>query len=140
MLIEIRKAFFLNKGAELMLYAVLDKMKEMYPDAKFAMAPHPLAAPYEKRIKLQLYQKPDIWKYGFQWGKAFNFMPKIIRDMYGIVLDKEIDIVIDAGGFAYSDQWGEKSSLGLQNSCRSWKKMALKSFYYHKHLVHLKIL
>jgi len=126
MLIEIRKAYFLNKGAELMLYAVIDKMKEMYPDAKLAMAPHPLAAPYEKRIKLQLYQKPDIWKYRIQWGKVFNYVPKYIRTMYGIVLDKEIDLVIDAAGFAYSDQWGKQAALGLKSSCRAWKKNGTK--------------
>jgi polysaccharide pyruvyl transferase WcaK-like protein len=122
MLIEIRKANFLNKGAELMLYAALEKMKEAYPDAKFAMAPHPMAAPFEKRIKLGLYQKPDIWLYGFQWGRLFNWVPKVIREMYGVVLDKEIDVVLDAAGFAYSDQWGERASVGLASSCKSWKK------------------
>jgi polysaccharide pyruvyl transferase WcaK-like protein len=127
MLVEVRKAGFTNKGAELMLHAVLDKMKAEYPGAKFAVAPHPIAAPYEERIKLGLYQKPDIWKYGVQWGKIFEFVPNFIRNMYGIVLDKEVDVVIDAAGFAYSDQQGKNASLGLAKACKRWKKGGTKT-------------
>ena len=126
MIVEIRKAGFLNKGAELMLYAILDKMKREFPVAKFAMAPHPVAAPYEERIKLHLYQKPDIWRYRFQWGKVFSLIPRFFRKMYGVVLDREIDVVLDAAGFGYSDQQGRNASLGLANACKRWKKNGAK--------------
>jgi len=122
LVIEIRKAGFLNKGAELMLYSILEKMKEAYPTAKFVMAPHPEAAPYEERIKHQLYQKPDIWMFGIQWAGVFNLIPKVFRKMYGIVLDREVDVVIDAAGFAYGDQQGENATLGLADATKRWKK------------------
>ena len=61
-LIEIRKAGFVNKGAELMLYAVLEKMKQEFPDAEFAMAPSRSteSAPYLKRAELGLFQKAHL--------------------------------------------------------------------------------
>ncbi len=42
--------------------------------------------------------------------------------MYGVVLDKEVDVVIDAAGFAYSDQWGDDPSIELAQSVKTWKK------------------
>lgn len=128
MIIEIRKAGFVNKGAELMLYAVLEKMRERYPEAKFAMAPSvsTASAPFQKRMELGFYQKAQLWRKGFQFGVFANLIPAKIRDMYGIVLNSEVDIVIDAAGFSYSDQWGVGSSLELSDSCKRWKRNGAK--------------
>lgn len=127
-LIEIRKVNFVNKGAELMLYAVLEKMKQAYPDAKFTMAPHgsTSSTPYLKIAELGFYQKAHFFYKRFQFGVFAKFIPAKIRDMYGIVLDSEVDIVIDAAGFSYTDQWGEFSCLELADSCKRWKKNGTK--------------
>jgi polysaccharide pyruvyl transferase WcaK-like protein len=127
-IIEIRKVGFINKGAELMLYTILEKMKKEFPDAEFAMAPSvsTASAPYSKRAELGLYQKTQLWHKGFQFGFLANFIPAKIRNMYGIVLDKEVDIVIDAAGFSYSDQWGKYSCLELADSCKRWKNNGTK--------------
>lgn len=128
MIIEIRKAGFVNKGAELMLYAALYKMKEAYPGAEFVMAPglKNSSAPYSKRAELGFLQKAWLWRYGIQWGDLAKLAPKKIREMYGVVLDREIDIVIDAAGFSYSDQWGIGSSRELARSAKRWKKRGAK--------------
>jgi len=121
MLIEIRKAGFLNKGAELMLLSVLEKIKNEFPDAVFAMSPT-ANAPYLNRARSGFYQKAQLWRYGFQFGVFANLIPSKIRRMYGVVLNEEVDIVIDAAGFSYSDQWGKHSCSELANSCKRWKK------------------
>lgn len=126
MFIEIRKAGFVNKGAELMLYATLEKMKEFYPSAKFAMAPSLVSAPFEKRMALGFYQKAQLWRKGIAFNSLANLIPKKIRQMYGIVIDKELDVVLDAAGFSYSDQWGVNSSQELASSCKRWKKNGTK--------------
>jgi len=124
-LIEIRKAGFVNKGAELMLYAVLERMKKEFPDAEFVMAPS-ASAPYLKRAELGFYQKAQLWRKGFQFGFLAKFIPAKVRNMYGVVLDSEVDIVLDASGFSYSDQWGKLSCLELADSSKRWKKNGTK--------------
>ncbi|MFW5803698.1 MAG: polysaccharide pyruvyl transferase family protein [bacterium] len=119
--IEIRKVQFVNKGAELMLYAVLDKMKQEYPDARFVMAPGKNSS-FEKRGELQLWQKAWLWKYRIQFGDLARFIPKMVREQYGIILDREIDVVLDAAGFAYSDQFSGKSCSELARSSKRWQK------------------
>ncbi|MFO8054916.1 MAG: polysaccharide pyruvyl transferase family protein [Bacteroidales bacterium] len=119
--IEIRKAGFINKGAELMLYAILEKLKPMYPEARFIMAPHK-NAPFEKRAALKLWQKAWYWRYKVQWGDLAGLLPKKTRESYGIVLDREVDVVLDAAGFAYSEQLSEKTCTELARSCKRWKK------------------
>ncbi len=120
-LIEIRKAAFVNKGAELMFCAILEKMKQEFPDAKFVMETD-RDAPYEKRALLGLYQKPRFFRFGVQLGECFRFFPEKFKDKLGIVDDKQVDVVLDAAGFAYSDQWGVRSSQELANSCKRWRK------------------
>lgn len=124
MIIEIRKAGFVNKGAELMLHAALQKLRARYPDATYVMAPTPAKAeqPFRKLVQLGFYPKAWLWRYGIQWGTLANFAPRPLREMYGVVLDKEVDVVIDAAGFAYSDQWGENPCAELAQSTRRWKK------------------
>jgi len=124
MIIEIRKAGFVNKGAELMLHAALQKLKTRYPDATFVMAPTTEKSdhPFRKLVQLGFYPKASLWRYGIQWGGLANFAPRPLREMYGVVLDKEVDVVIDAAGFAYSDQWGDDPSIELAQSAKRWAK------------------
>lgn len=126
MLIEIRKTAFINKGAELMLNAALQKMRSVYPDARYAMAPNLRSAPYHKRAELGLYQKAWLQRYKVQWGHLAALAPRKIRELFGIVLDKEIDVVLDAAGFSYSDQWGPGATFELAKSCMRWRKQGTK--------------
>lgn len=128
MIIEIRQAGFVNKGAELMLHAVVQKLRERYPDVKLTMAPVYGGAPdtFEKMADLKLYPKAWFWRKGFDFGRFAAFIPKRLRTLYGLVLTKEIDVVIDAAGFAYSDQWGVHSSKELSVSSALWRKNGTK--------------
>ncbi|SOC57446.1 colanic acid/amylovoran biosynthesis protein [Chromohalobacter canadensis] len=128
MIVEIRKAGFINKGAELMLYAVMQKVKERYPDAILVMAPtHSNSSqPFKKFAPLGLFPKASLWRKGVQFGSLANIVPKKIREMYGIILDSEVDVVLDASGFSYSDQCGVGSSRELASSSRKWKKKGTK--------------
>lgn len=128
MIVEIRKAGFINKGAELMLYAVMQKVKSRYPDATLVMAPsHANASqPFHKFAPLGFYPKAFLWRKGIQFGSLASFVPKKVREMYGVVLDQEVDIVLDAAGFSYSDQWGVSPSRELAVSSKKWKKNGTK--------------
>ena len=122
MIIEIRNVGFVNKGAELMLYSILDKMRKIYPTALYAMAPNivPDETPFSKRAELGLFQKASFWYKDLQFGKMACVIPQSVRNMYGIVLDSEIDVVLDASGFLYSDQWEGKYTRQMANSCKRW--------------------
>lgn len=128
MIIEIRKAGFVNKGAELMLRAIMEKVKSAYPDAILTMAPSTANGPqpFRKVVDHGFYPKSSLFRYGFQLGDLARFAPLKLREMYGIVLDRDIDVVIDAAGFSYSDQWGDRSSLELSHSAARWRKQGTK--------------
>jgi colanic acid/amylovoran biosynthesis protein len=120
--IEIRKAGFVNKGAELMLLSAIKKLKEREPGVNVAVAPHLVDAPYTQRAKLGLFQKASIYKFRREWGDIFKFIPKVIRRQYGIMLDSEVDVVLDAAGFAYTDQWGEGACRELCALTKRWRR------------------
>lgn len=124
MLIEIRKAGFINKGAELMLHAIIKEVKNRYPDVQFIMAPTTLAGsqPFHKLLSLGFYPKAWFWRYCIQWGIFAKLLPYKIRQMYGLILDSEVDVVLDAAGFAYSDQIGLDDIKELASSSKEWKK------------------
>ncbi|ELB2749054.1 polysaccharide pyruvyl transferase family protein [Vibrio diabolicus] len=92
-----------NKGAELMLTALKNKISERYPDAQFVLEPY---SNYLDRAPHGVLQKFWFTVRGVQIGFLGNFIPKKFRQKFGIVLDSEIDIIVDASGFAYGDQWG----------------------------------
>jgi colanic acid/amylovoran biosynthesis protein len=121
MIVEIRGVGFINKGAELMLSAILDRVGAACPDTTFTVAPNVNGRPYENLVTLGIY--PKIWfsRYGVQWGYVANWLPRQLLQLYGLKTDKEVDVVLDASGFAYSDQWGDTESIKMAKWVRRWK-------------------
>ena len=128
MIIEIRKAGFVNKGAELMLRAIMERVQAAYPEALLTMAPTHSGAsmPFRKVVDHGFYPKASLYQYGFQLGDLAGLAPRKLREMYGVVLDRDVDVVIDAAGFSYSDQWGDRSSRELAHSAARWRKQGTK--------------
>ncbi|MCW8194214.1 polysaccharide pyruvyl transferase family protein [Proteobacteria bacterium 005FR1] len=128
MIIEIRKAGFTNKGAELMLCAAMQALQSKYPNAVFTIAPthHKGDFPYSRYSKKGLYPKAWFWRLGVQWGDFAGVLPRKLREMYGMILDREVDVVVDAAGFAYSDQWGLTHTAELAKAARRWRKRGTK--------------
>lgn len=128
MIVEIRRTGFINKGAELMLHAVVQQLKSRYPDATLVVAPSHAHSvrPYHKFAPMGLHPKACLWRWGLQLGDLAGIFPAKLREMFGVVLDKEIDVVLDAAGFAYSDQWGLEPSKELARSARRWRKNGTK--------------
>lgn len=124
--IEIRKTQFVNKGAELMLHAILQSLDSNISEKKIVMAPRPVLNPYEKFSRLGIYPKAHMEYKGIQWGVLAKYIPKKLRELYGIVTDKELDVVLDAGGFEYTDFWPDKITEELARSSKKWKKQGTK--------------
>ncbi len=103
MLYEIKGIGFTNKGAELMLAAVQDAVRCFDPDARFCAIPD---APYAQRCRFGLLQKITQRFRGVHEGRLGEFVPAAIRARYGLVTEKEVDVVLDASGYAYGDPWG----------------------------------
>jgi polysaccharide pyruvyl transferase WcaK-like protein len=128
MVIEIRNAGFTNKGAHLMLLAVIDKITERFPAAKLTMVPSDPSGDqsFEDFAKLGIFPKVSLTKWGVPFGDAIALLPKKLRDRYGLVADYEVDVVLDASGFAYSDQWGIYPCRELARSSRRWSRRGTK--------------
>jgi len=128
MIIEIRKAGFRNKGAELMLLAVVARLRAAYPEATLTMVPSAPngSQPFAKLTALGFYPKASLNRRGIEFGDAAGLIPGRLRRRYGLVLDREVDVVIDTAGFAYSDQWGIESTLELSRATRRWRRHGTK--------------
>lgn len=124
MLVEIKGVQFINKGAELMLHAVIQKLEQDIPEAKIVLDPKP-SSPYEKRAKLGALQKLSFRKLFIDLNQVSYWLPKRLRDSlrkkWGIVMEADIDLVLDASGFAYGDQF---RPIIIQQMCSEVKRAA----------------
>lgn len=113
MFIEIKGVEFENKGAELMLVSILQRMKTYWPDAKLVIAPSN-KSPYLKRADLGAYQKLNVRKSYLDLNGLTDYIPAMVRNWlkkWGIVTEADIDVILDACGFSYSDQWGTEMRI-----------------------------
>jgi polysaccharide pyruvyl transferase WcaK-like protein len=110
LIVEIKGVQFVNKGAHLMLLAVLRELHARFPEARISLAPNP-NSPYAARAGLGALQALHL-----RWRNldlsAADWLPQGLRTRllrYGIVMEASTDAVLDASGFAYGDAWPERS-------------------------------
>jgi len=129
-LIEIKGTQFINKGAELMLHAIINKVKVLWPHAEICLAPD-MNSPYLSRARICAYQKLNVRKNVIDLNGLFYFFPTFIRrylkNTWGIVTEADVDIILDASGFLYGDQW---STLILRQTAIETKRMKRKKKHY----------
>lgn len=104
-----------------MLRAIVQEIHLRMPEAKLVMVPD-YAYTFCERGSLCLYQK--LWLYwgGIRWGNAASFVPRWLRRKFGVYLDKEIDVVLDAAGFVYSAQLPRSRFREIAASSVKWKR------------------
>lgn len=103
--IEINGTGTHNRGAELMAIAASQRIRASFPDARIVVS-----SCFGKPSDIEKYGLARTWEHrGFVRGKiktAISYM--LSRLQRNVVEPIEVDVVLDASGFAFSDQWGEK--------------------------------
>lgn len=100
MIIEVTGTNTRNKGAELMLVAIREQLGG-HPDVELAV--DQFFGSYSDRARHELLQKVTL----NGWGRsrvAVQLMPTEFRRAFGLVRDDEVDVLLDASGFAFGDQ------------------------------------
>lgn len=113
-----------NKGAELMLYAILQEIEKRDQDAVVYLANIPQGLSYIK-TPLHLKQK-TVWKvrrfitnmHLWRLVKLFH-VEKILKDVYSV---GKIDYFFDASGFNVSDKWNISDDEVIE-----WEKLLTNS-------------
>ena len=106
MTIEVMGVEVVNKGAHLMLLAVLEQIRSRFPSARIAVTPRRGRLEYSDYSPLRMYGKVRNKRLELSWGPFRDSVSPTRRDMYGLVGEKDINVLLDASGFALGDQWG----------------------------------
>ncbi len=124
--VEIHGTGTHNRGAELMAIAIAQEMRSRYENVRIVVpssfgtyesrAQHQFWLTWEFNSKIQLKGRKVATKLPRPFNRAAfiidNFMSSAkfanqsFRERCGVLDPKEIDVVLDASGFAFSDQWG----------------------------------
>lgn len=115
---EIRGVGFINKGAELMLRAILHQVQKW--GRNHIVAVDLKTGNQSQRSNLDLYTIP--WAkykkvpYSEQIiSKLSSLVPKKVLLKNKMIPLSDIQVILDSSGFAYSDQWGTDSIADLLN-------------------------
>jgi polysaccharide pyruvyl transferase WcaK-like protein len=122
-IVEVRGANTRNKGGELMLRAVA---QELEGDHRVAVEPR--VGRYEERARMGLHQKVSPrGVLGKSVAAAARVLPGNLRrragDTYGLVFDSDIGALLDASGFAYSDQFDLERSVIAADQAERAKRL-----------------
>ncbi|PKM19435.1 MAG: hypothetical protein CVV11_07315 [Gammaproteobacteria bacterium HGW-Gammaproteobacteria-15] len=121
--VEIKGVQFRNKGAYLMLLASLEGLKGIARPVELVLSPGP-NLPYPERARVGAWQKLSFRRGGLDLTPMIGKLPGAVQRLfnrYGMVSEKQIDLVLEASGFAYGDQWPLRF---LQNTAKEVVRFA----------------
>jgi colanic acid/amylovoran biosynthesis protein len=101
MYIQIDNVGFINKGAELMLYAIQERLIEE-KELNVSFVKGRISGTNEECRKANLFSIPNFQRFKIKWQNHFE--PKRLHS-YGLVNKKDVNAILDAGGFQFGDQW-----------------------------------
>lgn len=105
MLVTVRGTNTRNKGAELMLRAVVAAL-----EGRHDVAVDPVAGSYRERRDIGVWSRLGNGLTDRPLAIGARVLPhqfrRRLRDGYGVVTDRAVEAELDASGFAYSDQFG----------------------------------
>lgn len=124
MIVEILNVGIRNKGAELMLHAIMQQMRARYPDVIFTCTPSKKNGhfPIANMRRLGVYPKLQGKGAVGLLMRALSALPGSFCARLGRVRNRDVDVVLDASGFAYGDQWGVSANRRLAKSSSRWAK------------------
>ncbi len=117
MIVEIRGVSFRGLGAELMISSIQEHVLSRAPNAEFALMP---IGSYQERRKRNFLTKLPPFRLG-RASLSAALMSSAFRKTLGVVANEDIDVILDASGFAYSDQWGAYGATELLRLC-NWRR------------------
>jgi len=108
MRVEIRNTTSGNQGAQLMMRAILDRLRsEPGCEAwRFAVARRCATGATRRELRLDLL--PWVHAMGTQADLLARMVPPFFPS--SVARAAEIDLVLDASGFAYGDSWGPRNA------------------------------
>jgi len=118
MTIEVTGTNTQNKGAELMLVAIREHFADR-PDARLAV--NQFFGSYPERAKYGLWQKVAV----NGWSRsrvAVELMPREFRRGFGLVTDDDVDVLLDASGFAFGDQHPPERTIDFADRVEAAKE------------------
>lgn len=128
MIVEIRGVNFVNKGAELMLHAIVQQLYSWNQD-NIAVS-RPGIGSFRQRSQLGLYQLVGLDKklptVSPLLTAATNLASQKLHHQYGLITYSAVEAIFDASGFAYSDQWGPMKSEIMAKLSKRWKRQGKK--------------
>jgi colanic acid/amylovoran biosynthesis protein len=118
MIVEVTGTGTHNKGAELMLVAIRDHFVD-HPNVTLAV--DQFFGTYEERVGYGLRQKMRV--NGWGWSRlAVWSMPSVFRDAFGLVDEEDVDVVLDAAGFAFGDQHPPERTINFAERVEAAKR------------------
>lgn len=123
---------YVNKGAHLMLLGIQQQL---------ARCPYPAAMSLNFKAARHARRRGEpmpasLWLEASRPGKADaalrrigNHLPDWLKRRYGLVADKAVDVILDASGFLYSDQWGIKGLSRRRAAALLWREQGKKLIF-----------
>ena len=115
--IQIDGTNTINKGAELMLYAILQEIEKRYPEAEVIFNEEAGEKPVSY-IATKLNIRRRVWCNAVFYRLHVVGIFRRLHLPYSVFTSKyptpDVDILLDAGGFQFSDQW-KMSDVSLNN-------------------------
>ncbi|GGZ81068.1 polysaccharide pyruvyl transferase family protein [Algibacter mikhailovii] len=118
--IQIENTGFVNKGAELMLRAIVHHFKDK--NTRLVFKGSQKNANRAQKASLNLYSPFQLQRFKVDFTSLFP-KEKFINE--GLVNVKDVDVVLDAGGFRIGDQWiYEATTKGIiDNKLKHYRKL-----------------